>query len=501
MGVEGASAGIEAGVSMGTSMGAESAASVGSAVGPASMSMPEFGYGSMSSIKSPEFSPLSSAIVTEISKPAGLDDLDSLPEPIMGDFNLRDIAREPFANSTDEVVSSIYIEPATYLDPITVSQIDTEIEAEARSAAKDAETGQIAHNEKPITQIEIPQSEAVEPYNVFDHQPIGTHTLAKPMDTPGVDLSLNQENTPGVSQAEATREVTTLATGILTLGAIDISEAETKADKQAAQDALALLESFEFDSETATMWQEKLQSVTQPQAQTEPEAQVQTAPETQTETEVETETETSVQTAALSGVGSEPPQNQKNKNGEDEREEEKPVQKKKETSWRIDFIGDRWEEAKETNRQRNRLASDIASDIVSTGVDSKSAAEATAAQLDLPAGVDDAIKETEGRLKIPAIAPRISIALSALDANDPETIAEVVLETVRKNPAKEMVNYVQDSKIVPVANMDADAQLLIAQGAEALVYQEKSKKLGKWKQVSYLPRKNPLEAEEQTNVA
>lgn len=455
MSVEAASAGISAGASMGASAGVESASSFAPDIASVGASSPEIGTPSFSSFPQPEVPSFGSPIITEIPKPAGLEYLDAPVEPLAGNFELHDIIEKSFQKDPVESINSIQIEPATFLSPKVVDEINSIVESEAEEAEAYNQYG-------PISPVSNPKTEPIEPSSVFDNQPWG----------------IKQEAETEISQpAEATQEIGNLTTGLLTLGGVNISVVETQANAQVLQKAYAVLESLNFTEEETAAWKQKLASVA-------------------TSAEIETQTQLS------DAAGNEPPQNLDTANGEEDEEEEKvPPTKPKKALWRLDFIDDKVEDAEEFNRARNQLAGEIAQEIMHSGVDSKSQAEATAAQLDIPQSVNDLTKEAAGKLKIPAVTPRVSVALSAHDASDPKTIAKVIIKTVQSSPAVELVSYVKDSRIVEPKDLDAEAQELIAQGADAIIYREKTKKLGQWKQVQYLPHQNPLEAEEEKQAA
>lgn len=396
-----------------------------------------------SSIPAPE---IPSSIIAEIPRPAGLESLDSPPAPLTGSFDLKDIIAQPFKQSAGDT----RIEPAVFLNPKIVEEIYA-----PKSLTNDTNTEQ---EQAPLVQ---------EPYlrPVLTIEPESQHDQEK--------------QTLTLSQAE--QEFGKFTAELLTLGSVQITEEETRADQEALVQAYALLQSQDFSEEEVQSWKKKLAQAAKVQLD-----------HGSIKIDESTATSTVKATAPAAITDGEPPKTPtavgtigENEQPQEKEEKEEPEQE----VWDVYHIGKRWQNAKETNKARQKVANEIATEAAQTDKNPRLAAEKSTYKLDVPS-LDEAIRIATEDLNRPAIAHKIYTALTFVDEDDSQAVQNTVLKTVAENTSQEKKRYVAKKEAVEPKDLPEEAQKLIADGDKHLIY-----KKGQWKPVKKLKLRELVEAE------
>ncbi len=451
---------------MGAGIGAV-AASAGPAIGASIGAGAEIGAASIPSFGAETFATQIPSIYSGIPsaiEPVGIEtfspsasliaELDAPPAALSGEFTIQDIINP---------LPAIGIE-STKLEPAISQALDTAEEVEVPKIILPAFEPliKIDEEEKPLVELEpitIP--------SLFK-QPIAESTPA---------TEITSDALP-----QADRAIGAFATELMTLGTIsqpqqapeEQLQQEAQTNQLALQNAVAILESYDFTEEEAATWEAKLQAATQT--------------ETEGEEDVEVELQDTDELVIELTEGEEPPKGV-NPTTEDEDENEK-LKTTQDEIITLYQIGQKQESAQRINKRRAGIASQIASDVYKSE-DPRTTAQAQMAALDVPE-VEDLL---DGELEyVPALSPKIEMALNFVNETDPKAVAKTVTEIVNGNQATKRVNYLESATEIEKEELSKEAQKLIEEGEKVILY-KKNKQHWIPGQTTKPPLINPFEVE------
>ena len=448
------------------SIGAETsiASSIGPSIGP------EFAQ-SFSSIPAPE---IPSSIITEISRPAGME-FESLPEPIVGDFDIHDIISKPFVEEPMKSSFQTKVEPATFLDPKIVEEI---YEAPVIIAE---ETPESIFEPNPVVQAEAILKEA-------------RAQIIEPSIQPDIEVA---DLVPATVPTPADQEVGSIATEIITLGAVntaaqpriepgELPQTETQTDVQTLKKALSILQTSDFAKEEAAQWKEKLEKAvgTQALAKIKNDLETQADIETQTQTETQTKEDGQVENAAADGT---PPPNLQTIGDSQFEPEDIQEDQVEEPDWNVYHINDSWRVAENVNKKRLELAEEIAFR-AAIEKNPKQIAGDEIYKLDVPQ-IDESRQVLAGKLKRPEVSHKIYASLSTLAEDDARAVRKTIVEALRRNISQEVKPQVAQTEKMEESKLPVEVKELAAKGAKEIVLRN-----GKfWKPVKRLSYQEPIE--------
>jgi len=447
------------------SIGAETsiASSIGPSIGP------EFAQ-SFSSIPAPE---IPSSIITEISRPAGME-FNSLPEPIVGDFDIHDIISGSFEPKPLQSSFETNIEPATFLDPKIVEKINAAptIEPSVESSVFEPD---------PVRQAEAILKEA-------------RAQIIEPSIQPDIEVA---DLVPATVPTPADQEVGSIATEIITLGAVntaaqpriepgELPQTETQTDVQTLKKALSILQTSDFAKEEAAQWKEKLEKAvgTQALAKIKNDLETQADIETQTQTETQTKEDGQVENAAADGT---PPPNLQTIGDSQFEPEDIQEDQVEEPDWNVYHINDSWRVAENVNKKRLELAEEIAFR-AAIEKNPKQIAGDEIYKLDVPQ-IDESRQVLAGKLKRPEVSHKIYASLSTLAEDDARAVRKTIVEALRRNISQEVKPQVAQTEKMEESKLPVEVKELAAKGAKEIVLRN-----GKfWKPVKRLSYQEPIE--------
>lgn len=456
----------------GSAPGIESAGAAASAVAPETAGFsigdpaqnvgisPEFSSinATYSGISAPEFSQFS-PIVTEISRPETLSDVDFLPS----------------AEEVKTEIESILQEPSVLIEP-EINTSDTQIDPAVNIAPK-TETRQ------PETEPEIISDDKIQ--------------ILEPKPATSMPFVLSEETLAPKSpkpKTQAESSVTTIAAQVVTLGATQpqveiefeqIDEAEVAADKKLAQAAIAYIRTLDLPQQEVQTWTEKFQHV---QTKAELETQVETATHTQTQVETQTEQLETQMQAEIEIADDEPPiitvkTGQKRPSGSSGApDEEKP--------WILYDIASQQQEAQDIKVRRNQIKTEIVNAVLENPDKAKDTAWKKAYLLD-ETTIAEKEKIKNEKLTVPGIKDSIQTSLSRTEEDEAQRVVQIIQDAVNSNLAQEKIDAVDSQRSVRVSQLPKEAQVLVSLGFQRLI---RSKKEG-WKPVPTLPYENPQESQ------
>src|SRR5579872_4102534 len=297
---------------MGAGMGAV-ASLAAPAMGASIASAAEIGPASIPSMGAETFATQIPVIYSGIPspiEPAGIETLSpssnliselESPLPTLGEFTIEDLIGSP------QTIDLTHLEPSIDTSPTFIEEI-----TQPGTWAEPFIPYSLPEVEKPQINLDV----------ITVSEPAAVDTLPK-----------------------AEQEIGNFTTDLMTLGTIghaELAKAQSQADQQALEQAIATLASFQFSEEETQKWETKLQAAVQIKIETETGTGSETAAATQTQIEAMSEDEPPIITGVATEMG--------------EGGKEEFMEKVEEETVLLYKIGAKVKSAEKTNKRRSEIA-------------------------------------------------------------------------------------------------------------------------------------------------